>query len=140
MKTRTDPGPRKKTIPQSEGAGVIRPRTGRTSSWWRRERTGQGVVRPEEKERTPAVGEHCSLEGQGGRQGREETGQQECNCGKNLGTGRSMRLRRGIVGQPRPPRGGTEWEAEFGQAWGLQGEEKTEYWGQSRPRMAHQGY
>ena len=28
----------------------------------------------------------------------------------------------------------------FGQAWGLQGEEKTEYWGQSRPRMEHRGY
>ena len=61
------------------------------------------------------------LEAQGGRQGGEETGQQECNCGKKLGTGRGTGLRRGTVGQPRPPRGGTECEAEIWAGLGFAG-------------------
>ena len=61
MKTSTDPGSKKKAISQSERAGVVRPRTGRTCSWWRREGTGQGVVRPGERERTPVA-----LQGEGG--------------------------------------------------------------------------
>lgn len=56
MKTSTDPGSKKKAIPQSERARVVTPRTGRTCSWWKREGTGQGVVGLE-REKEPQW--HC---------------------------------------------------------------------------------
>ena len=105
MKTSTDPGSKKKAIPQSKRAWVVTPRSGRTCSWWRREGTGQGVVGLE-REKNPsgiAGGGWNPLTGKSMR----KTGWGRHRPERTPETGRSMGLRRrSSVGQPRPLRGG----------------------------------